>query len=161
MQSTNDTISFNILNGTYQQYNYSYYNNSLYYLSDFKGTTEYIGNSISVNVPYLHYSYISGQLNVSNVTVLVNGKQIAVNSGAFNLTVTAGNYTVVVKATGYNTFNHTYNVTPGETLRINPALSRIPGNAFNPIWEYAAAAAAVVAVLAGIAVFMRGRKKKT
>ena len=159
VQSTNDTISFNILNGTYQQYNYSYYNNSLYYLSDFKGTTEYTGNSISVNVPYLHYSYITGQLNVSNVTVFVNGKQIAVSSGAFNLTVTAGNYTVVVKATGYDTFNHTYNVTPGETLRINPALVRIPGNAFNPMLKYAAAAVAVVAVLAGTLLFMRGRKK--
>jgi hypothetical protein len=110
-------------------------------------------------VPYLHYSYITGQLNVSNVTVFVNGKQIVVSSGAFNLTVIAGNYTVVVKATGYNTFNQTYNVTPGETLRINPALGRIQGNAFNPMWEYVAAAAAVVAVLAGTVVFMRGRKK--
>ena len=73
--------------------------------------------------------------------------------------MTAGNYTVVVKATGYDTFNHTYNVTPGETLRINPALARIPGNAFNPMLEYAAAAVAVVAVLAGTVLFLRGRKK--
>jgi len=112
-----------------------------------------------VNVPYLHYSYITGDLNVSNFTVYVNGKLVSVNDGKFNLTVTAGQYNVEITSSGYATFSHTYNLTPGVTLHIRVALEKTPPNNSRLILEYVVAIIAVLAVGGGIAVYLRGKKK--
>ena len=160
-QSTNDTITFNILNGTYQQYSYSYYNSTLYYTNSPNGNFSYVGSGVSINVPYFHYSYITGHLNLSNYTLYINGKQITVENGSFNLTVTAGSYDVVISSTGYLTYNHTYNVSPGEILNVSPTLGKNnPGSVPISSLTYAIAAVAVIAVAGGTWLYMRGRRKK-
>ena len=159
IESTGDLITFNILGGEYLNYSYQFYNSTLFYANDLSGSVAYNGSSLGIDVPYLHYSYITGQLNLSNFTVFINGKQINTTNGKFNFTVPAGNYTVVIKAAGYATFNHTYAVTPGETLYLNPSLIKASNSGSNPILEYAVAVVAVVAVLAGLIIYMRGRRK--
>ncbi len=161
IQSSTDLITFNILGGEYLNYSYQYYNSTLFYANDLNGSVSYNGSSLSMEVPYLHYSYITGQLNLSNFTVFVNGKQVNTTNGEFNFTVPAGNYTVVIKATGYETFNHTYTVTPGETLFVNPDLAKISSGGFPKIYEYVAAIVAAAAILGAIvAIYMRGKHKK-
>ncbi len=161
LQSTGDTIVFNILNGTYQNYKFEYYNTTLYYTNTLNGSFSYNGSDLFLNVPYLHYSYITGKLNLTNFTIYINGKPIATTNGAFNLTVTAGNYTVVIEATGYATFNHTYDLTPGETLLVNPNFAKTPSGGFPQIYEYVAAIVAAAAILGAIvAIYMRGKHKK-
>ena len=159
LQSTGREISFNIMNATYQNYSFEYHNTSLYYISEQAGYFNYEGTGIALNVPYLHYSYITGDLNLSGLTVYVNGKLVYVIDGKFNLTVTAGQYNVVIMSPGYATFNHTYNLTPGVTLHISPILEKIPANNFRLILEYAIAIIAVLAVAGGVAFYLRGRKK--
>lgn len=158
-QSSNDTIAFTIVNGTFQNYSYHYYNSTLYYTNNLSGSISYNGSGLSVNVPYLHYSYIKGDVNITNFTVYVNGKQVTVDNGKFNLTVTEGSYDVKIVATGYATFNHTYNVTAGETLLVNPTMSKITHGSNPMLWEYIAAIVAVIAVAGGTILYLRGRGK--
>lgn len=160
VQSTGDTISFSILDGVSRTYNYTYYNSTLYYTNTLNGSILYNGSGASIEVPYLHYSYIEGQLNLTNLTVYINGKQIAISNDTFNVTVTAGSYDVEIVAAGYSTFNHTYNITPGETVNVSPTLQKIPGNPFPLNVNYILAIVAVAAVAAGTALYLRGRKQK-
>ena len=159
IQSSNNLITFNILGGEYLNYSYQFYNSTLYYSNDLSGSVAYNGSSVGIEVPYLHYSYITGQLTLSNFTVFVNGKQINTTNGKFNFTVPAGNYTVVINAVGYESFNHTYTLTPGETIYINPSLGKASISGPNQTLEYAAAVIAVVAVLSGLIIYLRGRRK--
>ena len=159
--TTGNTISFNITNGAYEKYSYTYYNSTLYYTNSSNGTFSYAGNSSTINVPYLHYSYIIGHLNLTNFTVQVNGKLLTVSNGSFNLTVTAGSYDVVISSTGYATFNNTYNVTPGEVLNVSPVLGiNHPRPPLLPGWAYIAGIVAVIAVAGGIAVYIIVRRRK-
>lgn len=160
LQSTGTEISFTIIDAIYQNYTFQYHNTSFYYTSVQGGNFYYNGTGILVNIPYLHYSYITGELNLSNFTVYVNGKLVEVNGGKFNLTVTAGQYVVVIVSPGYATFNHTYNVTPGTTLRISPLLEKIPPKSNSPlILEYILTIIVAVSVVGGLAFYLRGRKK--
>ncbi len=159
LQSTGTEIFFNIMNATYQNYSFEYHNTSFYYTTEQTGYFNYNGIGISVNVPYLHYSYITGDLNLTNFTVYVNGKLVEVSGGKFNLTVTGGQYDVVIVSPGYATFNHTYNLTPGVTLRINTALEKLPPNNFRLTLEYILAIIAVLSVAGSLAFYLRGRRK--
>ncbi len=133
----------------------------MYYTNSSNGTFSYAGNSSTINVPYLHYSYIIGHLNLTNFTVQVNGKLLTVSNGSFNLTVTAGSYDVVISSTGYATFNNTYNVTPGEVLNVSPVLGiNHPRPPLLPGWAYIAGIVAVIAVAGGIAVYIIVRRRK-
>lgn len=125
VQSYGSEIVFTVINAQYQNYSYEYYNTSLYYTSIQSGYLHYNGTGIVSNIPYLHYSYIVGTLNVQNSSVYVNGKEITIVNGKFNITVTAGVYNVRITAPGYEPFNSTYDITPGETLHI-PPLTKIP-----------------------------------
>jgi hypothetical protein len=159
LETTGTEITFNILNATYQNYSFDYHNTSLYYTSLQMGYFNYNGTGITVNIPYLHYSYITGDLNIQNFTVYINGKPVSVDNGQFNLTVTAGQYNVVIKSPGYATFTNTYNLTPGTTLDINATLDKIPPNNFILILEYVAVIIAVLVVVGGLALYMRVKKK--
>ena len=159
LRSTGTEIFFNIINATYQNYSFEYHNTSFYYTNEQTGYFNYNGTGTSVNIPYLHYSYITGDLNLTNFTVYVNGKLVEVSGGKFNLTVIAGQYDVVIVSPGYATFNHTYNLTPGVTLRINTSLEKIPWNNSRLILEYILATGAVVAVAGGLVFYLRGRRR--
>ena len=159
LRSTGTEIFFNIINATYQNYSFEYHNTSFYYTNEQTGYFNYNGTGTSVNIPYLHYSYITGDLNLTNFTVYVNGKLVEVSGGKFNLTVIAGQYDVVIVSPGYATFNHTYNLTPGVTLRINTSLEKIPSNNSRLILEYILATGAVVAVAGGLVFYLRGRRR--
>lgn len=159
LHSTGNKISFNIVNATYQNYSYYYHNTSLYYTQEQSGFFNYMGTGIVVNVPYLHYSYIVGNVNLSGITVYVNGKAVETSHGFFNLTVTAGQYDVEITAPGYVAFNHTYNLTPGVTLNLKPSLQKLPPNSISVFLEYIFAILAVIAVATGLVFYFRRRKK--
>lgn len=68
--------------------------------------------------------WISGKLTPANATLMVNSTLVAVNpnGGAFNQTVTWGQYWVNASESGYTTFSQLVVVSPEQTSAINPTL---------------------------------------
>ncbi|HEV2449559.1 MAG TPA: sialidase family protein [Thermoplasmata archaeon] len=68
--------------------------------------------------------WISGKLTPANATLMVNSTLVAVNpnGGAFNQTVTWGDYWVNASESGYTTFSQLVVVSPEKTSPINPTL---------------------------------------
>jgi hypothetical protein len=69
--------------------------------------------------------WLSGKLTPANATLLVNGSAVAVNaqSGAFNDSLSWGQYWVNASETGYTSFSQYVTVSPLHTSPISPTLS--------------------------------------
>lgn len=109
--------------------------------------------------PYLHYSYITCGLNITHLTVYMNGKQVEVSSGKFNLSITAGLYDEVLFSPEYTIFYRAYNLTPIVTICISTSLEKIPTNNSRLILECIFAISDVVAVAGGQALYLGGNRK--
>ena len=159
VQSNGSEITFIILNAQYENYSYKYYNTTFYYANIQSGELQYNGTGIVSSIPYLHYSYIVGTLNIQNSSVYVNGKEISVINGKFNITVTAGVYNIKITATGFEPFNGTYDITPGETLHIVPLLTEIPSLPKPYNFDYIIIIIVIAAVAVGVGIYLRKTNK--
>ena len=159
VQSNGSEITFIIFNAQYENYSYKYYNTTFYYTNIQSGELQYNGTGIVSNIPYLHYSYIVGTLNTQNSSVYVNGKEISVINGKFNITVTAGVYNIKITAPGFEPFNGTYDITPGETLHIVPSLTEIPSVPKPYNFDYIIIIIVIAAVAVGVGIYLRKTNK--
>ena len=81
---------------------------------------------MSESVTYLHYSYIAGNISPSGATVTINGKSVSLSStGAFNMTVAAGSYEVVVSDNGYETVYDNFTLGNGATKNVDLSLKAV------------------------------------
>lgn len=149
-------------NGT--TFDYTIYNNSLYYSNIYSGTATINGANETIKVTYAHYSYINGTITPAASSVYINGHKIIVNNGSFNETVTAGTYDVMVNDTGYSTQYDNFTISQGVTENLNISLNQTvvnksPGGNSNLVYYIAGGVTALVIV--GISVYLvRVRPKK-
>ncbi len=102
-KSVNSTgnISINESNGTYSfTINYTLG----FTPSPASGTITVNGTSITEEINFTYYLYLTGTISPSNATLYINGKLIPTTNGYFNVTIAPGTYEYKVTRPGYNTF---------------------------------------------------------
>lgn len=152
--STSSSMNFQEMNGTYH-FNPS--NLSSYYTENYTVSVLVNGKNIQVTVYYEHYAYISGTVSPSDATVSINGKQVAVNNnGQFNVSVTAGKYSIVASDTGYHTNETNISLVSGQVKDLQISLSKPGGGSLG---EYGAIAGLVVAIAGGGSYFLLRRRR--
>ena len=102
-QSSNETcITFFEPNGSYL---FEIYNASGYSPNVTAGPLVVRGKDVSVEVSFVYYVYLIGNITPSKAILQINGREISVNSGHFNVTLTPGSYTVRISSLGYQTYS--------------------------------------------------------
>lgn len=155
--STNQTLRFSIVNGTYQNYSYTAEGTSLYYVQNTNGTADYSGSNLSLNVKFVHWAYLNGSVSPSTYTLYLNGTAVVYNSTSFNTTIRAGSYELEITSSGYSTYYENFTVSANQTEHINVNLtSNTPANGSNnssiprrDLYYAAGGVVAVVVVAAG------------
>lgn len=162
-KSSAATDTFAAVNGTYH---YTVGNLTAYYDHSYAGTVTVNGGNVTVGVTYDHYAYITGRVNPSNATVLVNGKVIPVSSnGSFNVSVIAGNYNVTAEDAGYSPYSTNFTLTAGQTEYVAATLSpakviKTPGTASSPFnYTYLLIGAGIAAAVVVAAVLLMKKKE--
>lgn len=84
-----------------------------------------VASSTVVTLLYLHYSYIEGTLSPDTGSLYINGVQVNLSTGAFNLTVTAGTYHIEATSPGYNTYYRNLTILPGNLTQLNITLQGV------------------------------------
>ena len=120
--SSNSTISVFLGPG---QYGYFAENESVFYTSNYSGIIDVNDSNISYNLTFYHYGYIFGNLNPANSTILINGKRVYTQDGSFNISLPAGVYNISIYVHGYQTFNRTVALKPGQAYELNATLKKI------------------------------------
>lgn len=152
--STSSRMNFYEMNGTYS---FSPSNLSAYYTVNYSITVSVVGHNSQVTVYYDHYAYITGTVSPSGASVSINGKQVAVNNnGQFNISVTAGKYSVVVSESGYTTNETNISLLSGQVKNLQISISK-PGGG-GSITEIAAIAGIAVVAAGGGLFLIRKRK---
>jgi hypothetical protein len=118
---TTSTYSVAVGNGTYT---YNINNLTAYYSGQYSGTITVDGSNQTVSITFEHYAYITGTLNPSNATLLINGKTETISSsGSFNFSVPAGNYNITASANGYNSFQTSFSLSSGSVKSLQITLT--------------------------------------
>ena len=152
--STQSSISFNIVNGTYQTYSYSVQNVTNYYKNTSSYSFNYTGNGIVYDVVYLHYAYLTGTVSPGSVTIKIGNSSYNITNGHFNFTLKAGNYTVEFIHSGYDTKSYQVLLTQGENKSLSVKLVK-PSDL---VLYYVIGGIAAVAVVGGAAYIIMRRK---
>jgi YVTN family beta-propeller protein len=152
------TITFSLTNGTYT---FTVTNTTAYYTTVTQFTVKVNGKDVSESVAYNHYSYISGKISPAGATVTINGKSVTLSStGAFNMTVTAGSYNVVISENGYQTVYDNFTVSSGVTKNVDVTLKAVaqPAKAVSTISNdelFAIIGVVALVVILGAVVLLR------
>ena len=137
---------------------YSARNSSSYYAASGNGQFTVTGNT-TVDFTFYHYAYLVGDLLPSASKIAVNGKNITVSNGHFNISLAGGTYEVVVTDSGYSSSYRNITLQPGQTYSLNVSLNRTASSGLTSSqYEYIGMGAAA-AVALGIVAFMFRRKK--
>ncbi len=138
------------------EFSFTISNTSLYYSSVLAGSYTLNDTNKTVDVVFTHYSYITGIMPASGYSLYVNGVRENLSSGAFNLTLTAGSYEIVVKDSSGSIYD---NVTlqPGQSVNVTSLFKQ--SSAGLPIQDlyYAGGAIGAVALVGGVATLLRRR----
>jgi hypothetical protein len=151
------SISFAILNATYQNYTYSIGKISGYTGGGQSGTFNYTGSGFSENVAFLEFAELRIKVSPLNATIIINGQKYSTNNGSFNMSLAAGNYSIQFERPGYNTDSINLTLTAGEVKYVNISLTQVAGS--NDILYYALAGIAAV-VVASLAFYFARRKSR-
>lgn len=137
---------------------YSARNSSSYYAASGNGQFTVTGNT-TVDFTFYHYAYLVGDLLPSASKIAVNGKNITVSNGHFNVSLAGGTYEVVVTDSGYSSSYRNITLQPGQTYSLNVSLNRTASSGLTSSqYEYIGMGAAA-AVALGIVAFMFRRRK--
>ena len=114
--STNDTVIFDVTNGTY---NFTIANSSGFASSPSQGSVTVNGKSI---VNYVTFSIINGSIVGSIVptdaSIYVNGIIYKPINGQYNISLIPGNYSVEISAQGYKSYTTNVRVTSNNATHI-------------------------------------------
>ncbi|MHB1709301.1 MAG: beta strand repeat-containing protein [Thermoplasmataceae archaeon] len=146
--TTQQVISFPILNATYQGYAYSVGTLSGYTGGGQSGTLNYSGNGFSRNITYLEFAQLHIKILPQNATIIINGQTYSTNNGSFNISLAVGNYSIQFERSGYNTDSINLTLTAGEIKYVNISLSRVAGSNDLLYYVFAGIATVVIAALA-------------
>lgn len=118
--SSTDEITFYEPEGTYK---FSISNLTTYYNLNNKTYITMKDNNLTENVQFMHYAYITGTISPSNAELKINGKDVNVKNGTFNISVIEGDYTINASSLGYFSFTDKLSVSPGEKESLNISLN--------------------------------------
>ena len=155
--TTQRSISFAILNATYQGYTYSVGKISDYTGGGQSGTFNYTGNGFSENVTFLEFAHLYIKISPLNATIVINGQTYSTDNGSLNISLAVGNYSIQFERSGYNTDSVNVTLTAGEIKYVNISLTRVAGS--NDILYYALGGIALV-VIAALAFYFARRKSR-
>lgn len=157
--STTSTIAVNLPNGTFA---FTISNTSAYYASPHSGSVTVSGKDTSVSVTFQHFAYISGSVTPSSAKVTINGKQISLSSGAFNVSVPAGTYYFVANLSGYKNYYSNFTLTAGHSKEIKVTLQSLSSPSVPTLFGineyYLIGGIVVLIVVIGALVAVRRRK---
>ena len=155
--TTQKSISFAVLNATYQSYAYSVGKISGYTGGGQSGTFNYTGSGFSESVTFLEFAHLHIKTSPANATIVINGQKYSTDNGSFNISLAVGNYSIQFESPGYNTDSINLTLTAGEVKYVNISLTQVAGS--NDILYYALAGVAAV-VIASLAFYFARRRKR-
>ncbi len=155
--TTQRSISFTILNATYQSYTYSVGKISDYTGGGQSGTFNYTGSGFSENVSFLEFAHLHIKISPLNATIVINGQTYSTDNGSFNISLAVGNYSIQFERSGYNTDSVNMTLTAGEIKYLNISLTRVAGS--NDILYYVIGGIALGAI-AALAFYFARRKSR-
>jgi len=136
-----------------------------------------VGAAVGVQVPFAPLpGWLAATIAPAGATVTVNGTVVTLSNGAFNLTLPAGNYTLLVTLSGYQTLDRVVSIAPGAGLVLAVNLTAIPpvrtGNGTQPIHaggtsggfpnlELLVGLGIAGAAAIGVGVVVAGRRRRT
>ena len=118
--STTNEITFYEPEGTYE---FSISNLTAYYDLNNKTLVTMNGNNLTEEVQFMHYAFITGTISPGSAELKINGKDVNVNNGTFNVSVAGGNYNISASSLGYFSFYDKLSVSPGEKKSLNISLN--------------------------------------
>ncbi len=153
--SINGTVTIQVTNGSY---NFTANNLLNYYVDNNTFLINVDGSNVSEQVLFHRYAIISGTVNPSTSELTINGNQIAISNGTFSYNAVAGNYTIVVKESGYYEYVNNVTVVPGQNVSLSINLTKIPvPQSKIPGYEALGVLAAVLAIAGVGAVVVKRR----
>ena len=155
--TTQRSISFTILNATYQSYTYSVGKISDYTGGGQSGTFNYTGSGFSENVSFLEFAHLHIKISPLNATIVINGQTYSTDNGSFNISLAVGNYSMQFERSGYNTDSVNVTLTAGEIKYLNISLTQVAGS--NDILYYVIGGIALGAI-AALAFYFARRKSR-
>ena len=155
--TTQRSISFTILNATYQSYTYSVGKISDYTGGGQSGTFNYTGSGFSENVSFLEFAHLHIKISPLNATIVINGQTYSTDNGSFNISLAVGNYSIQFERSGYNTDSVNVTLTAGEIKYLNISLTRVAGS--NDILYYVIGGIALGAIAALTFYFARRKSR--
>ena len=149
-------IDIAVNNGT--SISYYVHNSTDYYTSNGNGQFTVTGNT-TLNIAFHHYAYLVGNLLPSAANIMVNGLNVTVSNGHFNVSLTGGSYEVVVTDSGYTSYYSNITLRPGQTYSLNVSLNGTGSNGFTARdYEYMGIGS-VGAVVVGLGAYMFRKKR--
>ncbi len=155
--TTQRSISFTILNATYQSYTYSVGKISDYTGGGQSGTFNYTGSGFSENVSFLEFAHLHIKISPLNATIVINGQTYSTDNGSFNISLAVGNYSIQFERSGYNTDSVNVTLTAGEIKYLNISLTQVAGS--NDILYYVIGGIALGAIAALTFYFARRKSR--
>ena len=107
------------------QYAFSAYNESMYYSANYSGFVDVGNSNITTSISFYHFAYIFGNVNPSNSSIIINGERFYSHSGTFNISLPAGSYNISIYSQGYEPYNRTVVLNPGQAYELNATLKKI------------------------------------
>ncbi len=145
-----------VYNGT--SISYYVHNSTDYYTSNGNGQFTVTGNT-TLNIAFHHYAYLVGTLLPSAANITVNGENVTVSNGHFNVSLAGGSYEVVVTDSGYTSYYRNITLQPDQTYSLNVSLNRTGSNGL-PTTDYEyIGIGSVGAVIVGLGAYMFRKKK--
>lgn len=153
--ASSSEINFSVTNGTYT---ILVSNMTDYYTNDHSISVEVHGKNVTESVTFQHYAYITGTLSPGNALLTINGRAVSLTGGEFNVSVTAGNYTVHASLQGYNSYSTNVSIGNGQVKELNITLAS--SSRPMPADEFYAIIGGSVVVVAGIGSYLAIRSRK-
>jgi len=149
-------ISFKLSNGTYILY---ITNLSSYYTASNTLTLQVKGGNVTESVSFKHWAYITGKVSPNDAGITINGKNVTIISGAFNLSVAQGTYNLTAHLVGYVSYYNNFTLSSGSVKNLTIDLKKVATKSSISSSDVYFIVGGVVAVIAIIMSFLYFRKR--
>ena len=154
LSTSNDTLIFNVINGTYDYLIPSAFN---YSPSNHTGSVTVNGSNVTLQIPFtIMDGYLVGKITPPTATISINGTIYKSSNGNFNISLKPGRYVVNVSSPGYVPFvtNVTILSSHVTKLQISGLLRRSSDIALFEIIVF------LLVIVGGIYSFLRSRRRR-
>lgn len=122
--STNGTLQYLKQDGSYD---FTVTNLTNYYTLNHTVSVKVFGSDVIVNIKFQPWNYLTVHVKPSNATVTVNGKDVSLSSGQFNITEPNGTYDLKATSSGYQAYYDNLSLSNGVDKNITIDLNKTAG----------------------------------